>query len=283
MPPPITPKSRPSARSAYVALGSSFASGPGIDPLIDPSSSRSGANYPRIVAASLDLALTDVSCGGATVNDIVNGDRSGRPAQIDAVTADAALVTLTVGGNDIQYLPQLIRATYQHQPAPLDAALARIPDDLRRLITPMLCTPVTADDRRATADAVGGLAARLADLLTDIQRRAPRSRVLVVDYLSILPNPAQPVPLPLLDEELAYFTDIAAQLSATTALAARQAGAELVEASTASRDHHAWSPDPWVFGFEFHNILAGGAKAFHPNQAGMAAVASLTIDRLALG
>lgn len=211
MPPPITPKSRPSARSAYVALGSSFASGPGIDPLIDPSSSRSGANYPRIVAASLDLALTDVSCGGATVNDIVNGDRSGRPAQIDAVTADAALVTLTVGGNDIQYLPQLIRATYQHQPAPLDATLARIPDDLRRLITPMLCTPVTADDRRATADAVGGLAARLADLLTDIQRRAPRSRVLVVDYLSILPNPAQPVPLPLLDEELAYFTDIAAQ------------------------------------------------------------------------
>ena len=50
----------------YVALGSSFASGPGIDPLLDARCGRSGSNYAHLVAERLGYDLVDVTCGGAT-------------------------------------------------------------------------------------------------------------------------------------------------------------------------------------------------------------------------
>jgi len=39
--------------TVYVALGSSFASGPGIEPIIDPRCGRSGSNYAHLVAGRL--------------------------------------------------------------------------------------------------------------------------------------------------------------------------------------------------------------------------------------
>ena len=51
----------------YVALGSSFASGPGIEPIIDAGCGRSGNNYAHLVAERLGYDLVDVSSGGATV------------------------------------------------------------------------------------------------------------------------------------------------------------------------------------------------------------------------
>jgi len=37
----------------YVALGSSFASGPGVEPVLDAGCARSGDNHPRLVADRL--------------------------------------------------------------------------------------------------------------------------------------------------------------------------------------------------------------------------------------
>jgi hypothetical protein len=51
-----------------------------------------------------------------------------------------------------------------------------------------------------------------------------------------------------------------------------------VAASAASADHHAWSATPWTRGF--HLSLSGGAP-YHPNPAGMAAVAGLVLAALA--
>jgi quercetin dioxygenase-like cupin family protein len=48
------------------------------------------------------------------------------------------------------------------------------------------------------------------------------------------------------------------------------AGSRYVSASAASADHHAWSAEPWTR--RFHLSLRGGAP-YHPNAAGMAAVA----------
>ena len=54
-------------------------------------------------------------------------------------------------------------------------------------------------------------------------------------------------------------------------------GAEVVLASAASVDHHAWADEPWTR--RMHYSLRGGAP-YHPNLAGMAAVADLVVARV---
>ena len=75
---------------------------------------------------------------------------------------------------------------------------------------------------------------------------------------------------------------LATGLSLATAAAAAATGCELVAASTASADHHAWSTVPWTTGA---GSVAGALLnrrplPFHPNAAGMAAVADLVIHRI---
>src|SRR3954463_13481026 len=108
--------------TTYVALGSSFASGPGIEPILDPGCGRSSANYAHLVAERLGYELVDVTSGGATVDDVLSRPQAlllgGRvPPQIEALRPDADLVTLTVGGNDVDYLLTLLRCSYRVDPA----------------------------------------------------------------------------------------------------------------------------------------------------------------------
>ena len=103
-----------------------------------------------------------------------------------------------------------------------------------------------------------------------VRDRAPDCRVLFVDYLTILPPEGTaagpPPPAGIAD----WGRATAARLAATTRAAAEAAGAEYVAASAISADHHAWSAAPWTR--RFHLSLRGGAP-YHPNAAGMAAVA----------
>ena len=66
---------------SYVAMGSSYAAGPGILPVEHWGAMRSGRNYPHQVAQALSLRLTDVTCSGATTSNIpwVTGLRFGIP------------------------------------------------------------------------------------------------------------------------------------------------------------------------------------------------------------
>jgi hypothetical protein len=116
---------------------------------------------------------------------------------------------------------------------------------------------------------------QIADGLRD---RAPACRVLVVDYLSILP-PDGPAPAPPPPAGItAWGRAIAARLAAATQAAASTTGWTYVSASAASAGHHAWSAAPWTR--HFHPSLRGGAP-YHPNAAGMAAVAELVLATLA--
>ena len=164
----------------YVALGSSFASGPGLD-IVDPTCSRSSNNYPGLLADSLGLALTDVSCGGATVADVLGASPLGQAPQIDAVTSDAELITVTVGGNDAQYLAQLIRSAFQHEPGPVETALAAVPDSIETLVRRALCEPLTVADRDASASALDRLTMSLAEMVEQIRARAGDARIVLVD------------------------------------------------------------------------------------------------------
>jgi lysophospholipase L1-like esterase len=90
--------------SEYVALGDSYSAGYGLD---DPTGlpvsacGQSAKDYPHRIAARFGLALHDVTCGGATSADILGGHQfTGVPPQIEALSDDTRLVTLTIGGND---------------------------------------------------------------------------------------------------------------------------------------------------------------------------------------
>ncbi len=95
----------------YVALGDSFSSGEGVPPFeygTDTTTNqchRSSQAYPRLLQndPSLDLGPTDfVACSGATTSDVING-KYGEAPQIDALSAETEVVTITVGGNDVGF------------------------------------------------------------------------------------------------------------------------------------------------------------------------------------
>jgi lysophospholipase L1-like esterase len=254
----------------YVALGSSFAAGPGIDPVVVPACGRSGRNYPSLVAERLGYDLVDVSSGGATVAGVLDRPQAllaggTVPPQLEAVGPDADLVTVTAGGNDVDHLLTLLRCSYRADPAGAPPAAAAF-----------FGTPI---DPAAVDAALAALPGRLAGLVTAVRERAPRARVVLVDYLTVVP--AQPAAaFPMSEEHRVLCAGIAQGLGEATAAAADDTGADLVRASAVSRDHAVGSADPWVTGWEFGDLLAGGLAPYHPNAAGMRAVADLVVARL---
>jgi hypothetical protein len=108
-----------------------------------------------------------------------------------------------------------------------------------------------------------------------VRRRAPRARVVFVDYLTLLPPHGVPAP-PLSAADADLGRHIGKGLEETTAKAAQATGCELVRAGQASREHHGWSAGPWAAGAGWP--LPWRPAPFHPNAAGMRAVADLIIE-----
>ena len=78
---------------------------------------------------------------------------------------------------------------------------------------------------------------------------------------------------PLRPRSIAHCANALAQFSGPATLTAKKRAA-----SAASASHHAWSASPWTR--RFHLSLRGGAP-YHPDAAGMAAVAELVLGTLA--
>lgn len=251
----------------YVALGSSFAAGPGIPdqiPGTEETCRRSTNNYPHQVANRLGLTLTDVSCGGATTDNILTEGQYGQPPQIEAVTAETDLVTITIGGNDISYVSSLFGLSCQN-------ARNAIPPAQQSAF----CRPV---DRRAIEQSTPTVEGKITDVVNTVRQRAPQAQVLLVNYLTIVPPTGTTTcpTVPLAPEELAFEQNLAERLRQATARAAGSTGATLVDAAEASADRHACAAQPWMLGW-----VAG--SAYHPNLEGMTAVADLVSDAVRNG
>lgn len=252
----------------YVALGSSMAAGPGIRPRAADAprwSGRSARNYPHLVAERLNLELVDVTFSGATTAHVLADHQHGRPPQSAALDGSESVVTVTIGGNDVGYVPLLMAAA-------LPRAARRLP-----LLGGLISELLDRDSReRALADVFDSLCA----VGTALRRRAPRARVVFVDYLTILPPAGVPAPpLPEADAELGR--NVAATLERLTAEAAAATGCEIVRAGAASRQHHAWSAEPWTTRPARYGVpLPGRPAPLHPNVAGMRAVADLLVAQL---
>jgi lysophospholipase L1-like esterase len=206
-----------------------------------------------------------VTYSGATTANILCDKQNGVPPQIDALDGSETLVTVTIGGNDVGYVPLLTLACFPWPARWMPVLGCRI-RDLR--------------DRGARDRALGAVATSLMQVGAAIRRRAPRARVLFVDYLTLLPPAGRTAP-PLSHGDADLGRHIANALEKHTAVAADESGCELVKASEASRAHHAWSADPWTTRFAVP--LPGRPAPLHPNGAGMRAVAELVSARVCGG
>lgn len=242
----------------YVALGSSMAAGPGIRPSASDApvrAARSARNYPHLVAEQLGLHLIDVTYSGATTAHVLDEPQHGTPPQITALDGTETLVTVTIGGNDVGYVPMLMAAGLPR--------VVRLLPSVRDLF-----------DRTARDRALVALEDSLRRVGRTVRERAPRARVLFVDYLTLLP-PAGTVAPPLSDVDVALGRRIADTLERLTGEAATETGCEWVRAADASRNHHAWSAQPWTTrpGLPWPRRPA----PLHPNAAGMRAVADMIV------
>lgn len=244
----------------YVALGSSMAAGPGIRPRAAGApwgSGRSARNYPHLVAHRCGLDLVDVTFSGATTAHVLADRQRGAPPQITALNGSESLVTITIGGNDVGYIPLLMAASVPRPARRLPLLGARIAELL---------------DRDARISALDAVFESLCAVGRAVRERAPRARVLFVDYLTVLPPAGTPAaPLSQADADLGRH--VAATLERLTADAAMATGCEIVGAAAAGREHHAWSGDPWTT--RPGVPLPGRPAPLHPNAAGMRAVAEL--------
>jgi lysophospholipase L1-like esterase len=248
--------------SRYVALGSSMAAGPGIRPSADGApfrAGRSARNYAHLVAERLGLDLVDVTYSGATTANVLTESQHGAPPQAEALDGSEDLVTVTIGGNDVGYVPMLMAAGLPR--------VVRFVPLLGGVVREML--DPTARDR-----ALLEVADSLKEVGRTLRQTSPRAKVLFVDYLTLLPPAGMEAP-PLSDVDVALGRRISDTLERLTGEAAADTGCEWVRVAEASREHHAWSAAPWTT--KPGLPLPGRPAPLHPNAAGMRAVADLVV------
>jgi hypothetical protein len=113
-----------------------------------------------------------------------------------------------------------------------------------------------------------------------VRRHAPDARIFFVDYLTMLP-PADVAAPPISDANADLGRHVAVTLERLTADAAAATGCEVIRAGEASRNHHAWSSEPWTTRPARYIVpLPGRPAPLHPNGAGMRAVAELIAAQL---
>ena len=241
----------------YVALGDSFAAGTGALTYLAGSGGRfrSRGAYPRLISKN----VLDVTCSGASTKTL-------RATQLHALSARTAIVTVTIGGNDVG-LPGLLE---------LCNHLTFI--DCERQLGP------------GTRRGLRFLRGELTKLYLEIARRAPNARVFVVQYPNPFPSrepPSCPDAFGLRLRDIPFFWRVVSSLDATVDNAVRDAETQLarsrrvVELDSVSVDstgHDACSRSSW-----FHPLGLPLQAALHPNLAGNRAMANAVIQAAASG
>ncbi|MFD0657893.1 SGNH/GDSL hydrolase family protein [Thermocatellispora tengchongensis] len=200
--------SAPSVLRDYVALGDSYAAGPGIAPVEDEACGRSGANYASLLGERA-RRFTDVSCAGATTRDLYRRQNGDRP-QIAALRSRASLVTLSIGGNDLGFTEIIQTCAQAAQTAPTGSP----------------CKDYYAKDGSdALAKRMRGVAASVGKVLRDVKRRSPRAQVLLVGYPSLLPDDGSACrrAVPFAVGDFPYLRDTIKRLNAALARRPRAA------------------------------------------------------------
>ncbi len=250
--PSATPNQPSQDDVQYVALGDSYAAAPGV-PETDQAGGcfRSDSNYAHVLAEEADLYLTDVTCSGATSDDVIDN-------QVASLSADTDLVTIGVGGNDFGLFSTILRSCLSFG----DGELTGAP-----------CT----DALTTQIDEIGpGIEATIGAALDAVAAAAPAAEIFVIGYPALLPETGTcPDLAPFAPEDYPLLSTIIRGLSDALQGAAEDRGLSFVDVYTASIGHDVCSDEPWINGAE---LAPDGTIPFHPLAEEQAAVAALIGD-----
>lgn len=219
---------RPPIRS-YVALGDGFTAAPFAGKnTVARGCMRGSKNYPEQVAIRIGVEVEDVSCTGATTRAVLFPSEApvGKgqlPAQLDAVTEDTDLVTLTAGVSDKDLL---IRGFY-------------------------VCMEAGCDSSRVPPQQLGNEVAEVGDAIAKIirviQEKSPNAFIVVVGYPAIAPPEKGCKGLPELDDlQILGVKELFAQINGQLRSAAQTTGAVYADLSKETLGHDVCAKEPWV-------------------------------------
>jgi lysophospholipase L1-like esterase len=253
------------AAPRFTALGDSYAAGPLIPlPLPPWGCLKSSSNYGRLAQLELRYAeYRDATCSGAETEDMTAAQGVSpepNPPQFDSLSADTALVTVTISGNDIGF--------------------TSIAEDCLSA-TPSTGSPCrdkyVVDGSDEISRRIAETAPKVAAVLEGIHTRSPSAHVLVVNYSAILPHtgPGCYPTMPVADGDVPWMRAKQEELNAMLAQQAAGNDARVVDIYAASIGHDACAPPGlrWVEPF----VPANAAAPLHPNLLGMKAMADLVV------
>lgn len=249
------------AAGTYVALGDSYTSGP----LITPASAtapieclQSAVNYPHLTARALGLSLTDVSCAGASVSDLAQGQYPGVAPQFGALSASDSVVTLGIGGNDNEDFITAVAG----------CAAIDVTDPLN------IGAPCKAAFGSYFAGNIAADGPNIAAAVQRIRVLAPNAKVYVVGYPDILPQSGNCwTRMPLTSGDVTYLNGVEHDLNTMLEQEAEANGATFVDTFGPSIGHDLCKPESvrWIEPL----VPASSAAFVHPNAAGEAAMAGM--------
>ena len=263
-----TPASADTPYASYVALGDSYAAGPLIPLPVGspPGCLRSDRNYPAQVAHTLGVTeFRDVSCSGATTDDLAGSQNvplGVNPPQLDALGPDTALVSMTMGGNDIGFASIVTECALRSPTKPFGAACK---------------DHFTAGGTDQLAARIDGAAPKIAAALKAIKDRSPAAVVVLVGYPAILPDTGPgcfPI-LPLSNGDVAYLRGVEKEFNAMLAEQAADTHVEYADTYTPTIGHDACQlpGTKWIEGV----VPTAPAAPLHPNALGETAMAEAVV------
>jgi lysophospholipase L1-like esterase len=290
----------PTEGLAYVALGDSYAAGFGQTPETGrpvKGCGQAANDYPHRVAEQLDLRLTDVTCAGAATANIVDrpqkvGKRPA-PAQSTSLGPATRVVTVTVGGNDLDFVDTM------------QSCLAATPTG------PILTTGRSSCEASYVKNGVDQLANRITDVVSPrlkqtfatIRSDAPNAKVFVVGYPALMPDAAQTPAkgcfiasfagtlsaftikdaFPYTDRDVRYLHSIEVDLDNATRAAATQAGFDFISLLAGTVAHTPCGAIPWLNGIDVdsqNSSFTLQPGALHPNRLGESYSASTVVPKI---
>lgn len=218
----------------YVALGDSYSSGVGAGDYIAGSGTcmRSNNAYGPAFATAHDASSFHFdACSGATT-DTVTSD------QLDHLTADTDLVSISVGGNDIGFA-DIMSSCVTHGD---DACLDKVDD--------------------AKTSARQDLPAKLDDAYDAIHSKAPNAQVVVVGYPQLFTSDASCV-TGISKTESNALNEAADVLNGIVSERAAEHGFTYADVTDTFSGHQLCSSSSWL-----HGIAATVVASFHPTADG---------------
>lgn len=230
----LAPVANAAPNTDYVALGDSYSSGVGTGSYdLSVSCGRSSLAYPALWARQQGTAsFTFAACSGATTSSLRSGQLGGLSAATD-------LVTVTIGGNDADFVGSILAC---------------------RLGSDNDCFSKLAS---ATTFIQNTLPGRLNATYADIRSRAPNARLVVLGYPRLYRTGF--CFLAISDERRRRINAVADTLATVTAQRAQAAGATFLDARTTYTGHEICSSSPYLNGPTWPIT-----DSYHPNRAGYA-------------